>query len=235
MTPDNKRINSYLRDLGYGTRRSVEALIEKGFVYINGKKATLGDKVGTKDKVEIKTGKKDVMEDYIYLAYNKPKGVSTLPDVGQKSIKDMIGKYSDTVFPIGRLDKDSSGLIILTNDGRITDKLLNPKFEHEKEYHVRVNKKINNTLLKSLKEGVRVGEFRTKPAKVRKINENTFDIILTEGQNRQIRRMCAAFGYDVKSLERFRIENISLSGLRSNQIRIIRDRELKNFLKVLGL
>ena len=151
------------------------------------------------------------------------------PKDGQKSIKEVTYSAED-VFPVGRLDKNSHGLIILTNDRRITDKLLNPEFEHEKEYVVSVNKLITNIFLKVMGQGVQLEDFKTKPATIKKINETTFSIVLTEGKKHQIRRMCDNLGWAVVDLKRIRIMNIKLGNLGSGQQRKIQGKELEEFL-----
>lgn len=227
------RINRYLSMRGIATRKGADELIKKGVVLLNGKKAVLGDKIGPKDKVSI-AGVIDT-GNYHYFVYCKPKGVTTLPEKNTLSVMAMANSLPKDVFPVGRLDKDSEGLLIITNDGRITDRLLNPKNENEKEYHAVVNKPITNTLLRGIKEGIKVGEFKTRPAKIRKTSEDSFDIILTEGQNREIRRMCLAFGYEVISLKRFRIMNILLGNLKPNEYRELKGAELSGFLRDLNL
>ncbi len=138
------------------------------------------------------------------------------------------------MFPLGRLDKDSEGLLIMTNDGRLTDKLLNPNFDHEKEYLVTVDKEVSHALLVKMNLGIKLGDYKTKKAKIRRVNKHSFEIILTEGKNRQIRRMCGSLGFAVKSLKRFRVMNIELGKLKPNQWRKITDKELKALFKNLG-
>lgn len=225
------RINKYMAEKGWDTRRGADELIVSGLVYVNGIQAHVGQQVSAKDLVEIRRGK-TIAKQYSYFAYHKPVGIET-KDIVEKLPKEFLKSHSD-LFPIGRLDKDSSGLLILTNDGRVTDRLLNPKFEHEKEYHVSLNKKVSNTLLRAIKEGMKMGSERTRPAKVRKTSDYSFDIILSEGKNRQIRRMCAAFGYEVKTLERFRIMNITLSK-KVGEIEELNSKTREVFLKDIGL
>ncbi len=227
------RINKYLALRNIATRREADRLIEAGFVLLNGKPAKLGDIVQHGDKVEIKSEMQN--KEYVYYAYHKPLGVvTTMPNPGEKTILDTT-EFPEKVFPIGRLDKDSYGLILMTNDGRITDKLLNPKAQHQKEYSVRVNRPITNTFLKFMKEGVRLGPVQTRKALVKKTSESSFDIVLTEGKNRQIRRMCKSLGYEVTDLKRFRIGNIELENLKAGTFRKIEGEELKEFLKQLRL
>ncbi|MCA9353517.1 rRNA pseudouridine synthase [Candidatus Nomurabacteria bacterium] len=226
------RINKRLKDLGISTRKDADSLIEKGGVFINGKLAKLGDVVLDTDKITVKN---DSRKELRYFAVNKPVGILTVG--GNKEERDLtdVAKLPHDFFPVGRLDKDSSGLILMTNDGRITDRLLNPKRNHQKEYRVTVNKDISNSFLVNIKKGIKIGRERTKPALVRKVKSNVCDIVLTEGKNRQIRKMCAALGYDVKRLQRFRIENIELKNLKSGEKREIKGRVLEEFLKKLGL
>lgn len=224
--PESVRINKYLAHEGIATRREADRLIEQGYVYINNTKAVLGSKVLPGDVVEVRQAKK---KEYVYFAYHKPRGVIThSPQSGEKSITEMIRRGD--IFPIGRLDKDSSGLIILTNDGRITDRLLNPEYNHEKEYRVETDQKISNPDIKRLGLGIRIEGYLTKPAVVSRLNENLISIALTEGKKHQIRRMLAAAGKTVHSLVRVRIMNIKLGKLKENELRPIEGKELTEFL-----
>jgi 23S rRNA pseudouridine2604 synthase len=227
------RINKYLAHKGVATRTGVDELITHQKILINGKIAKLGDKVLETDRVEVRgvhTKKK-----YVYLAYNKPMGVvSTNPQDEEKSIMKNI-KLDTKVFPVGRLDKESHGLIILTNDGRITDRLLNPIYNHEKEYVVEVDRKFTPAFLKHMQDGVDIGECVTKPAVTKKIDEKTFSIVLTEGKNRQIRRMTEKLGYTVRDLQRIRVQNVELGKIPFNSYREITGEELDKFLKSIDL
>jgi 23S rRNA pseudouridine2604 synthase len=227
------RINKYLADKNICSRREADELIKLGKVRINGKKAVLGDKVLGADEVIVskKNSKK-----LVYYAYNKPIGIVTHgPQGDEKAILD-ISKFPEKVYPIGRLDKDSWGLIILTNDGRITDKVLNPEKNHEKEYFVKVNKIMSESFLNKMGKGVMLEDgYKTKPAKVQVINEAMFSITLTEGKKRQIRRMCAALGYSVIDLKRVRVMNIKIGGLKPEEFREIKGAELKDFFASLDL
>lgn len=225
------RLNKYLAHKGITTRRDADALIEQGKVIVNGKKATLGDKVGETDKVEVK-GQKP--QKHFYYAYNKPVGVVTNPDEGQKTIAKVL-KLKEKVFPVGRLDKESHGLIILSNDGRITDRLLNPDKEHEKEYLVRVDKKINNYFIKRISFGVDIEGYKTKECTAEMVDDHSFSITLSEGKKHQIRRMCTALGFQVMDLERVRIMDVELGKLREGEHRLIDGTELDTFLQQLGL
>jgi 23S rRNA pseudouridine2604 synthase len=225
------RINKYLAHKNYATRRGADNLIANGKILINNKVAKLGDQVNETDVVTLKGVEK---KEFAYYAYYKPTGVSTIGgNTDEKSIKD-VAKFTEKVFPLGRLDKDSEGLLIMTNDGRLTDKLLNPNFDHEKEYLVTVDKEVSHALLVKMNLGIKLGDYKTKKAKIRRVNKHSFEIILTEGKNRQIRRMCGSLGFAVKSLKRFRVMNIELGKLKPNQWRKITDKELKALFKNLG-
>jgi 23S rRNA pseudouridine2604 synthase len=227
------RINKYLAYKKICARREADELIVQKKVKINGRIAVLGDKVKESDNVVVASDSKKKL---IYLAFNKPKGVIThSPQLGEKEIKDIIN-FKEGMFSVGRLDKNSSGLIILTNDGRLTDRLLNPEYNHEKEYIVKVNKKIDNSFLKRMAEGVRLDDgYITKKCSVVKISENRFSIVLTEGKKHQIRRMCDSLGYGILNLERRRIMNIKLGSLQTGDFREIKGYELSELLKSVGL
>ncbi len=229
------RINRYLALNNYCSRREADILIERKVVQINGKIAQLGDKVNEGDRVEVDTRKRDAFKNYRYFAYNKPRGIIThSPQGNEKSIQQVAGLPAD-VFPVGRLDKDSHGLILLTNDGRVTDKLLNPEYEHEKEYIVRVDKNLKNIFLKVFANGIQLEDFKTKECRTEKIDDFTFRTVLTEGKKHQIRRMCAAEGYAVQDLKRVRVMNIKLGSLKMGQSREIKGTELDELLKQLHL
>ncbi len=223
------RINKYLAHKNYCTRREADSLIEAGKVRINGKPAKLGDKVQESDNVQVLFRAKK----HRYYAYNKPRGVIThSPGEGERDIRQSIPLAG--VFPIGRLDKDSSGLIILTDDGRITDKLLNPDFLHEKEYIVATKEKLSENFKTKMESGVNIEGYVTKPCTIKVMDQKRFSITLTEGKKHQIRRMCAALGYTVATLQRVRIMNVQISGLKVGQHRPILGQECVTFLKSLG-
>lgn len=226
------RINKYLAHKGYATRTGADALISGKKVYLNGELAVLGAKVEESDTVEVRDNKKP--KEYVYYAYHKPVGIIThSPQKGEKDIKDSIPLSS--VFPVGRLDKDSSGLLILTNDGRITDRLLNPEYDHDKEYVVTVRKPLANNWKTRMERGVQIEDYLTRECSVRIIDARTFSITLTEGKKHQIRRMCAALGNDVETLTRVRIMNIELGNTPVGTYRRLSGDELKTFLSKLGL
>lgn len=233
------RLNKYLAHQGLATRRGADEIIARGQVRVNDRVAKLGDKVIETDKVEI-VGKASPKK-YLYFAYHKPVGVIThSPQLGEKDIKQSVlrgaksGEMHD-IFPIGRLDKDSSGLIILTNDGRVTDRLLNPDYDHDKEYQVRTLDPLRESFKKYMEAGVDIEGYLTAPCKVRKTGPRSFNITLTEGKKHQIRRMVAALHNQVTELERVRILNIRLEDLRPNATRPITGTELSTFLATLGI
>jgi len=229
-SPYPMRINKYLAFKGYSTRKGGDTLVSKGLVSINGKRAQLGDQVKEGDKVEVRGTKKT----YHYYAYNKPRGIIThSPQGDEESIEQTVPLKG--VFPVGRLDKDSYGLIILTDDGRITDKLLNPAYVHEKEYKVSVKSDLPSNFKKRMEAGVLIEGYKTKPAMVRIHGEKSFSVVLTEGKKHQIRRMCSALKVDVAKLERTRIMNIKLLSTKAGQYREITGKELERFLAPLGL
>jgi 23S rRNA pseudouridine2604 synthase len=230
------RINRYLSLKNYCTRRKADVLIESGKVFINHKKAVLGDKVEETDVVEVNLPRDFAPETRTYYAYNKPVGVVTnLPQAGEKSIIN-VTKFPKKVFPIGRLDKDSRGLIILTDDGRITDKLLNPKYIHSKEYIVRVHKTIGENFIDKISAGVKLDDgYTTKPCEAERLDDQHFRIVLTEGKKRQIRRMCMVLNHEVLDLLRIRIMNIELGELREGQYREIKGGDLAELLKSLSM
>ncbi len=235
MDPFPMRINKYLALRGLATRRGADELIQKKKVYINDRLAVLGDKVDEGDRVEVRGAKK---ASYIYAAYHKPKGVIThSPGEDEQDIKMLIKEHPELsgVFPVGRLDKDSSGLIILTNDGRITDRLLNPNSEHEKEYVVYTARPLRASFKEYVEKGVQIEGYKTKESKVRILGEKRFSIIITEGKKHQVRRMVVAMHNEVKELQRIRIMNIKLNNLPKGTHRMIEGKELADFLAALGL
>ena len=225
------RINKYLAHEGISTRRGADELIARGKVLVNGRVATLGEKINKGDKVELR-GKSSTKK-YLYFAYNKPVGVIThSPQQGEKDIKNSVPM---DVFPVGRLDKDSSGLIILTNDGRVTDRLLNPEYDHDKEYRVRTLDPLRDSFKKTMEAGVDIEGYLTKPCTVRKSGPKSFTITLTEGKKHQIRRMVSAMHNTVVELERTRILNVRLDNLAPGTWRAIEGDELATFLSRIGM
>ena len=207
------RINKYLSEVGYCSRRVADRLIKEGKVTINGEIPRIGAKVEDFDQVEVEGQKiiNPTKQKNIYLAFNKPTGIVCTTDrsVEPNNIIDFI-KYPKRIFPIGRLDKPSEGLIFLTNDGDIVNKILRARNNHEKEYIVSVNRPINKDFIQRMSNGVEILDTITKNCFVKQLGQKKFKIILTQGLNRQIRRMCESLGYRVKSLKRVRIMNIKL-------------------------
>ena len=234
------RINKYLALKKISTRRGADELVINKKVFINGKLAILGSKVNEKDKIEVRGAEQ---KEYKYFAYNKPIGIET-------------ASPQSNLFPLGRLDKNSHGLLILTNDGRITDQLLNPKYFHEKEYLVKTSNKLRSSFKQKMEAGVNIDPVRsrsprgdcstpvfgraasngvegyiTKPCKVQIINDFTFKVTLTEGKKHQIRRMCSTLFQEIADLKRERIMNIKLGNLKPNALREIKGKKLQTFLK----
>ena len=206
------RINKYLSEVGFCSRRMADRLISQGKVTINGKVPEIGTKVEEGDQVEVNGQRIDKSKNKnIYLAFNKPVGIVCTTDrkVEPNNLIDFI-KYPKRIFPIGRLDKPSEGLIFLTNDGDIVNKILRARNNHEKEYIVSVNRTINRDFIQSMSNGVEILGTITKNCLVKQLGPKKFKIILTQGLNRQIRRMCESLGYRVQSLKRIRIMNIKL-------------------------
>jgi len=228
MSDNNTRLNKYISESGLCSRRAADRYIEQGNVYINGRKAKIGDKVIFGDVVVVngQTIEPKEAENSILLAFNKPVGITSTTEPGVKSnIVDYVN-HSERVFPIGRLDKDSQGLIFLTNNGDLVNKILRAGNNHEKEYIVTVNKPITDSFIEGMSKGVPVLGVMTKKCKVVKETPLIFKIILVQGLNRQIRRMCEHFGYEVTRLERTRIMNISLKGLPLGEWRELTTEEM---------
>jgi len=211
MEQEGIRINKFLSEVGFCSRRKADELIEQGRVTINGKSPEMGTKVLPSDEVRV-NGKliKDNKEEKVYLAFNKPVGIEcTTNQIVKGNIVDFIN-YPERIFPIGRLDKDSEGLILMTNDGDIVNKILRARNNNEKEYIVTVDHAVTDRFLARMGNGVPILGTVTKKCRVEPISKFTFRIFLTQGLNRQIRRMCEYFGYNVVGLKRIRIVNISL-------------------------
>ena len=207
---DNMRINKFISSSGYSSRREADKLIEEGVVTLNGVTAVLGDVVEDGDIVIVNGDKIEHTNEIVYIALNKPRGITSTTDKKDKTnLVDFIG-HKERIFHIGRLDKDSEGLILMTNDGDIVNDILRSEYEHEKEYIVRVDKFITDNFINQMSQGVMIKDKMTKECFVEKMSEYYFRIILTEGMNRQIRKMCDQFNYRVFSLKRIRVMNISL-------------------------
>jgi 23S rRNA pseudouridine2604 synthase len=207
------RINKFISETGYCSRREADKLVDSGRVTINGELAVLGSQAEQGDEVRIDGKMLETGNSIVYIALNKPGGItSTTEEHIKGNIVDFVGHH-ERIFPIGRLDKDSEGLILLTNDGDIVNKILRSEGRHEKEYIVTVDRPITPSFITGMSSGVKILGEKTLPCEVTRITERVFRIILTEGKNRQIRRMCSAFGYEVRRLQRVRIMNIHLGNL----------------------
>ena len=225
---EKMRLNKYLSAQGVCSRREADRLIDEGKVTINGHIAEMGEKVhGTEDIICDGHLVNKAEEEKIVLALNKPVGI-VCSSKEKNNIIDYL-KYPKRIYPVGRLDKDSTGLILLTNDGELMNDILKARNFHEKEYEVRVNKRITADFIQGMSQGVWLEDLgeKTRPCKVKKVDAYTFRIILTQGLNRQIRRMCASFDFRVVTLKRIRIMNIELGDLEVGQWREIKGRELK--------
>lgn len=227
---DNVRLNKFLSDAGVCSRRAADKAIEAGEVLVNGKPAVMGQRISEGDKVEY-AGKlvSNADKKPILLAYNKPAGIVCTAEKREKNnIIDHLN-YPKRIYPIGRLDKDSTGLILLTNQGDLVNKIMRAVNAHEKEYVVSVDKEITGDFIKKMSDGVYLDELEvtTRKCKVRKLSKYEFNIILTQGLNRQIRRMCQMLGYRVKTLKRVRIMNINLADLKEDTYRDVTAEELK--------
>lgn len=224
---DTIRLNKYISESGFCSRREADKLIESGLVTIDGKKAEMGTKVSKGQVVKVNGKLISKEEDLVYIALNKPVGITCTTEHKVKgNIVDFV-KHKKRIFPIGRLDKDSQGLIFMTNDGDIVNKILRAGNNHEKEYIVTVNKTINEEFVRRMSSGIKILGQVTKKCYVKKEGNNTFRIILTQGLNRQIRRMCEALGYEVIKLKRIRIMNVDLGDLKIGQWRDLTYNELK--------
>jgi len=235
MSDNNIRINKFLSQAGFCSRREADQYIIDGRVTINGTIAVIGSKINLDDDISVdgeRISKKHIKK--LYLMLNKPKGIVCTTDSGveKSNIIDFIN-HPQRIFPIGRLDKTSEGLIFLTNDGDIVNKILRAKNKHEKEYHVTVNKPINSEFIKKMSSGVPILNTVTRRCKVKYVKEYEFKIILTQGLNRQIRRMCEHLGYRVKKLKRIRIMNIELD-ISIGEWRYFTTEELSNLKSLLS-
>jgi len=204
------RINKYLSEIGYCSRREADRLIEDKRITVNDVIPEIGTKISENDVVKVDGKEVSRTEKIVYIALHKPVGITSTTDQSIKgNIVDFM-KYPSRIFHVGRLDKDSSGLILMTNDGDIVNKILRAENNHEKEYIVRVDKPISNEFIEGMKNGVPILNTTTKPCVIQRIGHKEFSIVLTEGMNRQIRRMCHYFGFEVHNLQRVRIMNIKL-------------------------
>ena len=234
------RLNKFLSDAGFCSRREADRLIEAGKVIVDEKVAIMGQKVSKDNKVKVNDQIITANNEMILIAFNKPIGIECTTDLNNpNNIIDFI-KYPTRIYPVGRLDKNSSGLILLTNTGEIVNKILKSSNYHEKEYIVDVDKHITNDFINKMSQGVEIflddgkKKVTTRPCKIKQIDKCTFSIILTQGYNRQIRRMCQALGFNVTKLKRIRIMNINLGNLPIGHYRNITESELKKLLSGLN-
>lgn len=230
------RINKYLAERGVCSRRQADALIEAGKVVVDNQLATTGMKVEGTETIVV-NGKviPALKPQHVYLAFHKPIGIMTSVD---PKGRDTIATYlnlKERLFPVGRLDVASSGLLILTNDGEMSEAITHPRGNHEKEYLVTVDRPIKDSDLHQMEDGMIILESMTKPAKTARVSDDTFRITLTEGRNRQIRRMCEQLNYEVRALQRTRVMNVKLGSLEPGATRPLSQKELANLKTSLGL
>ena len=232
MGAQTKRLNKFISESGVCSRREADRYIEQGNVFLNGKRAQVGDSVKPGDQVRVNGQLIDPMEaeDFVFIALNKPVGIESTTEKKAHNIVDFVN-HGVRIFPIGRLDKDSQGLIFLTNNGDLVNKVLRAGNNHEKEYIVTVNKPVNAKFIEGMGAGVPILGTKTKKCPVEKVDTYAFKITLIQGLNRQIRRMCEYFGYDVLKLERIRIMNVDTKGLPVGEWRDLTQKELAVLLK----
>ncbi|MGM1049899.1 MAG: 23S rRNA pseudouridine(2604) synthase RluF [Bacillota bacterium] len=229
------RINKFISETGFCSRREADKLVESGQVTINGVKAVLGSQAEEGDDVRV-NGRQlsEKKAKHVYIALNKPVGITSTTESHIKgNIVDFVG-HTERIFPIGRLDKDSEGLILLTSDGDIVNKILRSEGRHEKEYIVTVDRPLTEAFIRGMSSGVKILGEMTLPCTITRMSERVFRIILTEGKNRQIRRMCSAFGYEVRKLQRIRIMNIRLGSQKTGAWRDLSDKEKQELGKLLN-
>lgn len=228
------RVNKYLSDCGICSRRQADRYVEEGRIQVNGQVAVMGTKIFSGDEVKFDNKVISKENEMILLAMNKPRGITcTAQKEDPDNIVDFLN-YPKRVYPIGRLDKDSEGLILLTNDGSIVNKILKASNFHEKEYVVTVNKPITLKFLEGMREGVPILDTVTRRCEVTQVNKFTFNIILTQGLNRQIRRMCEYFGFRVVTLQRVRVMNIKLGKLKVGTWRKVTEKEIQDLYKLIA-
>lgn len=223
------RLNKFISESGICSRREADKYINSGNVYINGRKAVVGDQVKVGDRIRVNGNELEPRtgEDIVFIALNKPAGIVSTTEANEKNNIIQFVNHSKRIFPIGRLDKDSQGLIFLTNNGDMVNKILRAGNNHEKEYVVTVNKPITAAVIEAMANGVPMLGVTTKKCKITQETATIFRVILVQGLNRQIRRMCEHFGYEVTKLERVRIMNITLKGLPVGDWRDLTENELK--------
>jgi pseudouridine synthase len=233
------RINVYISSTGYCSRREADRLIKSGRVTIDGDVASLGMEVNEENTVLVDNTVIGKRPKRVYLAFNKPKGIISTTDQNIPNNIITYLNYPERIFPIGRLDKDTSGLILLTNDGMIVNKILRSENNHDKEYIVEVDKPYDEDFIKKMTTGVEIYNpvqhvlVKTKPAMLKRINNKTFNLIITQGLNLQIRRMCKQLGYNVVNLKRIRIINIHINDLKMGEWRYLSDKEVDELMKTI--
>ena len=229
MLKSGTRINKFLSEVGYCSRRQADSLIEQGRVYVDRKPAKMGMKVFDDNLIEVDGEKiNQIKKKKVFIALNKPKGIvcTTNSDIEENNIIDFVN-YHERIFPVGRLDRSTTGLILLTNDGETANQILKTSNNNEKEYLVKVNKPISESILKKMSEGIPMLGKKTRKCSIKKLKTNQFKIILTQGLNRQIRRMCNYFDFKVVSLVRTRIMNIKLD-IPEGKYRLLNENEIKS-------
>lgn len=229
-----QRLNKYLSDVGACSRRQADRYVEEGRILVDGEKAQLGQKVMPGQRILLDGNPIKISRRRILLAVNKPRGIVCTTQKKEKdNIVDFI-HYPERIYPVGRLDKDSQGLILMTNDGELMNEILKARNGHEKEYEVKVDKPVTKQFLRKMAQGVPILDTVTRPCKVRQTGPCTFRIILTQGLNRQIRRMCEALGYRVKELTRLRIMNVTLGNLPEGHYRELTETEYQELKRLTG-
>jgi 23S rRNA pseudouridine2604 synthase len=233
---EGTRLNKFISEAGVASRRAADRMIEEGRVRINGRAAVLGDVVLEGDRVEVDGRPVSKVEKDIVLVFNKPRGITCTSNPDDKdNVIDFIG-YPERIYSVGRLDKDSEGLLLMTNNGELANRIMRSRGEHEKEYVVTVDRPFDDRFLKAMSDGVPIMDgVVTKRCVLERLSDDRFRIVLRQGLNRQIRRMCEYFGYDVVRLVRVRVVNIRLGRLAPGEYRDIRDDERKELYRELGL
>ena len=229
------RLNKFISDAGICSRREADRKIEKGQVRVNGRVAQVGDLVSVTDRILVNGNPVEMRSDHVYIAFNKPVGITSTTDrTDPDNILKALGYHGGRVFPVGRLDKDSEGLILFTDDGDIVNKILRASNKHDKEYIVTVDKPVTPGFIHQMAGGVSILGVMTRRCTVEKINTLTFRVILNQGMNRQIRRMCKVLGYSVTRLQRIRVMNINLSGIAIGTWRFLTDSEKNELLQAVA-
>ena len=229
------RLDKFLADAGKGTRSEVKKFIQKGLVQVNGRTVKKPEKkITEEDRVELLGNPVSMAPEFVYYLLHKPAGyVSATEDRYDRTVMELIPEARKGMFPVGRLDKDSEGLLLMTNNGDIINRMMRAANKHEKEYKVTVDKPVTDEFLKEMAGGVPILDTVTRPCQVEKLGKYKFKIILTQGLNRQIRRMCEALGYEVKELRRVRIMNIELGNLKPGEYRKVTDQELNELYELI--